>query len=317
MCSKLKSPDQFNSVIEVANYFKDEKRCLEYLEEWLHDGNIRCAQCGFDKIYRYSDGKRLRCKMCKTTFTAKMGTIFESSKLPLQKWFMAMYLIASNKKGIAATQLALQLGITYKSAWFMAHRIRAALNQNKLKLEGIVSSDEAIVGGRNKNRHADKRMAYSFGRNFKDKVPVLGMMEKDGKVKTVVLPVMRHSLIRYHVLNTVKPGSVLVTDEYGAYKKMRKHYDHHINNHSRGIYVSKAGYSSNNIEGFWSHLKRMIIGVYHKVSRKHLQKYCDELTFRFNSRTMKNGERLKLMFEHLKNRMTYKQLISTPVYAKS
>ena len=270
MCSKLKSPDQLNSLLEVATYFKDEKVCLKYLEEWIWGGDIRCRQCGFDKPYRYADGKRFRCKMCGTGFTAKVGTIFEGSKLPLQKWFMAMFLISGNKKGVASTQLAVHIGVTQKTAWFMAHKIRRALKQGSVKLEGVVSSDEAMVGGKNGNRHKDKKYMHGYGRNFKDKTPVLGMMEKDGIVKTVVLEAMRHSLIKYHVLNSVKRGSTLVTDEYGAYRSMKKYYHHCVNNHQKKIYVSKEGHSSNNIEGFWSHLKRMIIGVYHFVSKKHL-----------------------------------------------
>lgn len=310
MCSKIKSPEQLKSLLEVSSYFNSEKRCLEYLEQWLWEGKMKCPGCKVDNFYRYSNGVRLKCKVCSRYFTAKIGTIFEGSKLPMVKWFMAIYLIANNKKGIASTQLATSIGVTQKTSWFMLHRIRKSLDQSDVKLQGIVSSDEAVVGGKNKNRHSEKKLAYSYGRNFKDKVPVLGMMEKDGLVKTVVLPSMRHSLIKYEVLNTVKRGSILVTDEYGAYKSMKKYYQHCINNHLKRMYVSKEGYSSNNIEGFWSHLKRMIIGVYHGVSRKHLQKYCDELTFRFNTRSLNTGERFKLLISKINTPIKYKQLIA-------
>ena len=151
-------------------------------------------------------------------------------------------------------------------------------------------------------------MAYGTGRNFKDKVPVLGMMEKEGKVKTIVLPSVAGKNIRQGVLTSVKPGSTLVTDEYHAYNKMSRFYQHEVVQHYRGQYTNANGFSSNNIEGFWSHLKRMIIGVYHQVSPKYLQRYCDELTFRFNSRKEKEGVRFAMLMDRLRNKVTYKQL---------
>ena len=132
---------------------------------------------------------------------------------------------------------------------------------------------------------------------------------KDGKAKTVALPSISHKAIRKEVLTTVIPGSTLITDEYGAYHKMNRYYDHQVNNHSKGIYITKDGYSSNNIEGFWRLLKDMIRGAYKKISPKHLQKYLDELTFRFNTRNMSDAERFCLMLSKSNCRLTYKQLI--------
>ncbi len=299
----------FESLIELVIYFNDEKKCLEYLEEWLWDGNIRCPHCGFDKAYRFKDGVRFKCRNCKTAFTAKIGTIFEKSPIPLVKWFSAMYLMATNSKGMSVPNMMRQIGIKrYATVWFMMHRIREAMKQEPDKLEGTVSSDEAFVGGKNQNRHKAKRKSYSAGRNFKDKVPVLGLMSKEGKVRTIVLPSISGKHIRNNVLMNVKPGSTLITDEYSAYKKIAKHYDHQVVRHAAGEYQNKLGYSSNNIEGFWSHLKRMIIGVFHKVSPKYLQRYCDELTFRFNTRDIKHTERFSYMMSRINSRLTYKKL---------
>jgi transposase-like protein len=307
MCAE-KSFYKFESLIELVMYFKNEKICLEYLEDSFHQGNIRCPHCGFMDPYRFKDGVRFKCKNCKTAFTAKIGTIFEKSPLPLVKWFSVMYLMANNSKGISSTNVAKLIKVRQATAWFMMHRIREAMKQDEDKLEGVVSSDEAFVGGKNGNRHKAKRKAYSAGRNFQDKVPVLGLMDKEGKVKTIVLPTIKGKYIRENVICNVKPGSILITDEYTAYKRMGKYFNHQIVNHKSGQYINKEGFSSNNIEGFWSHLKRMIFGVFHKVTPKYLQRYCDELTFRFNTRDMNPVQRLELMFTKINTRLSYKKL---------
>ncbi len=308
MCA-IKSLEKFNSLIELVMYFNSEEKCLEYLEQWMWDGEMRCPHCGFDKPYRYKNGVRFKCRSCKVGFTAKIGTIFESSRIPLVKWFSAIYLMAANSKGISVPNMMKHIGIKrYATVWFMMHRIREAMKQEDTKLDGVVSSDEAFVGGKNQNRHKVKRKAYSAGRNFKDKVPVLGLMSDSGKVKTIVLPSISGKEIRQHVIMNVAPGSTLVTDEYSAYDKMKRFYNHQVVRHYLGEYTNKEGYSSNNIEGFWSHLKRMIIGVFHKVSRKYLQRYCDELTFRFNTRDMEPAEKFGLILSRVNSRLSYKKL---------
>lgn len=301
--------EKFESLVELVMYFKDEKICLEYLEDSYHQGAIRCPHCGFADPYRFKDGIRFKCKNCTSAFTAKIGTIFEKSPLPLVKWFSVMYLMANNSKGVSSVNVGKLIKVRQATAWFMMHRIREAMKQDTTKLEGIVSSDEAFVGGKNSNRHKDKRKKYSRGRDFTDKVPVLGMMEKGGKVRTIVIPSIKGAHIRHNVLANVKTGSILITDEYRAYDKMRRYYNHQIVNHKYGNYVNEQGYSSNNIEGFWSHLKRMIIGVFHKVTPKYLQRYCDELTFRFNTRNMKPIQKFELMFSKINSRLTYKKLL--------
>ena len=316
MCT-IKSLEKFDSLIELVMYFKSEEICLQYLEEWMWDGNMRCPHCGFDTPYRYKNGIRFKCKGCKVGFTAKIGTIFEKSPLPLVKWFSAMYLMATNPKGISSTTMGKLIKVRQATAWFMMHRIRESMKQEDVKLDGVVSSDEAFVGGKNQNRHKVKRKAYSAGRNFKDKVPVLGMMSDTGKVKAMVLPSISGKEIRQRVIMNVAPGSTLVTDEYSAYDKMKRFYNHQVVRHHLGEYKNKEGYSSNNIEGFWSHLKRMIIGVFHKISPKYLQRYCDELIFKFNTRTMKESERFALMISRVNTRLSYKKLQLYDPFKKS
>ena len=308
MCS-MKSLDKFDSLIDLVAYFKTEQICLQYLEQWLWDGNIRCPHCGFDRPYRYKNGVRFKCRSCKVGFTAKIGTIFEKSPIPLLKWFSAMYLMATNSKGISSPNLGKMIGVKRQpTVWFMMHRIREAMKQENVILEGIVSSDEAFVGGKNKNRHKDKRVAYKKGRDQKDKVPVIGIKQKDGPLKTQVMLNTENSSIRPIVLNTVKKGSILVTDEYKAYRTMHRHYQHETVNHKRGNYCTPTGFSTNNVENVWSQLKRTLIGIFHKVSQRYLQRYCDELTFRFNTRTMADNDRFAFLMSRVNSRLTYKKL---------
>lgn len=308
MCA-IKSLDGFDSLIDLIMYFNCERKCLDYLEEWIWGGELRCPHCGFDKPYRYKDGIRFKCRSCKVGFTAKIGTIFEKSRIPLVKWFSAMYLMINNSKGMSVPNMMKQIGIKrYATVWFMMHRIREAMKQDDVKLEGIVSSDEAFVGGKNKNRHKVKRVAYRKGRDQKDKVPVIGLLQKGGLLKTQTMRDTENASIRPIVWNTVKNGSTLVTDEYRAYTTMHRYYKHEKVNHKRGNYCTSSGYSTNNVESVWSILKRMIIGVFHKVSQKYLQRYCDELTFRFNTRTINPGRKFALIMSRTNTRLTYKKL---------
>lgn len=305
--SLLKSPFEFNTILELTTYFKEEEKCIEYIKEWRWQGTVRCIQCGFAHVYHFKDGKRFKCGNCKEHFTVTCGTIMQSTKLPLSKWILAIFLIGGHKKGISSCQLGRDLGVTQTTAWHMLHKIREMLVQDDRQLEGVVSSDETFVGGKNKNRHRDKKLKYGKDRDWADKTPVIGMMQADGFVKTKVLKDATNESIRPVVLQSVKRGSTLVTDEYKSYRIMHKFYNHEKLNHQKG-FLSPNGFSTNNIEGFWSQLKRMIIGIYHKVSRKYLQNYMNELTFRHNTRKEKQGVRFAMMMSMINQKITYKQL---------
>lgn len=309
MCNKLKNLEGFNTLLEVSDYFKDEITCLKYLEQWLWNGDMHCPYCGMnEKIYRYKDEKRFKCKQCMIVFSAKVGTIFENSKLPMRIWFMAIHLISSYKKGISSCQLARELGITQKTAWFMAHRIRKIFEQIPTeKLEGVIEVDETFVGGKNKNRHIDKKVKNPAGRGFLDKTPVIGMLKRGGEVRTKVIDNTKTSSLRPAVMNHIKEGSIVYTDDWHGYDLLPESYNRKSIDHSRGRYRD-GDVCTNGIESFWSHLKRMIIGVYHKVSKKHLQRYCDEITFRFNTKHLKQSDRLKLLLSKVNCRITYHSL---------
>jgi transposase-like protein len=188
------------------------------------------------------------------------------------------------------------------------HRIREMLKaQAPAMLEDIVQADETFVGGKNKNRHHNKKVKNDGGRSFKDKTPVLGL-ESNGKVITQVISTTRAQHIIPVITQKIVPGSTLVTDEWCGYNSAHKQFDHIIIDHARGQYVNE-GFTTNTIEGFWSHLKRGLNGTYHCVSRKHLQRYCDEFAHRYNSRQQKDTERFQNMLCHLSGRLKYTQLI--------
>lgn len=328
---------EFKTLIDLVKVFPDEKSCQDYLSYQRWEGYITCPHegCGHDRYYLFSDGIRYKCKKCKKQFTATTNTFMSNSHVESVKWIMAMYLVL-HKKGISSVQLSKDIGVTQKTAWFMLQRIRWALgNEDDEPLEGAVMADETFVGGKNKNRHADKKVKQSQGRSFKDKTPVLGLMEseehhkeerphkvtpdrtvtekvitKSSKVVCSVVPDTKNKTIQPIVKNKVSKGSVFVSDEWIAYSGLNKEYDHHIVDHSRKEYVGEHGYSTNALEGFWSLCKRSIIGIYHQTSRKHTQKYFDEFAFRYNYRNLGIQQQINKIIENMCCRLTYKELIS-------
>src|SRR5208337_852399 len=172
--------EKFNTLIDFINNFNDEKSCQTYLENIRFKDGEFCPYCNHTKVYKFSDGKTYKCAKCRKKFSIKTGTIFESSPIPLNKWFLAIYLLSTDKKGISSIQLASQLGVTQKTAWFMYHRIRNTYDQKKNMLKGIVEIDETYVGGKNKNKHLSEKIKGTQGRSTKTKTRVFGMSERKG-----------------------------------------------------------------------------------------------------------------------------------------
>lgn len=277
---------EFNNVLEVMDFFKDEETCLKYWEYVRWGDNITCIHCNHDKVYVTNRGYKCATTGCGRKFSALVGTIFENTKLPLRTWFAAIFLISTSKKGISATQFAAQFNIGLKAAWHLFHRIRTGAKQAKPEeLEGTVQIDETFVGGKNKNRHWNKKSKGRVEeRMFIDKTPVLGMLEVDtGKLILVVVPDTKTDTLIPQVKENVAFGSTVYTDEWMPYNHLKPFYIHEVVEHSRKQYV-KGEVTTNAVENVWSTFKKGMIGIYQWVHRRHLQKYCDEFMFRYNHR---------------------------------
>jgi transposase-like protein len=302
----------FKNLIEVTQYFSDKQKCIDYLTSirW-NDGNITCPHCGKDKIYALQGAtKRFKCASCRKQFSATKGTIFENSPISLQKWFVAVYLLTAHKKGISSLQLSRDISVTQKTAWFMLQRIRFALKHKSFNapvMDSTVECDETYIGGKNKNRHVSKRVANSQGRSVKDKAPVFGLVERNGRVVAMVVKDTTKNTIQPIIEQHVTKGANVMTDEWKAYIGLNKNFNHGVVQHGEGVY--KIGdIHTNTIEGFWSLLKRGIIGIYHNVSVKHLDKYVDEFEFRYNNRDLKDFAKFESMLSLANTRLTYQTL---------
>lgn len=303
---------EFNSIPELLQHFSSEQVCLEYLENLRWEGEVVSPFDETSKVYKCANNQ-YKCKNTGKYFNAKTGTFLENTKISLTKWFLAIWLITTHKKGISSLQLSQDISVTQKTAWFMLHRIRVCFgieNSNELE-QGVIECDETFIGGKNKNRHWNKKIKNSQGRSFKDKVPVMGMYQREGKINAFVVANTQsrsiQPLIRKYIKTTIDQ---LITDEWSAYQGLSD-YNHYIIDHSKKEYVSRANrlIHTNNIEGAWTHLKKSLSGIYNWVSRKHLQKYVDEFVYRFNLREQTNQEKFRYLLSHSTVRIRYKHLI--------
>lgn len=297
----------FNSIIELLERFPTEQSCIDYLEAKMWNGKVVSPFDPTSKVYKCKNNQ-YRCKNTGKYFNVKTDTMFDSTKISLKKWFVAMYHVTESKKGISSHQLARFLRVSQNTAWFLLQRIRNCyhLKQEK-QLEGIVEIDETFVGGKNKNRHWDKKVAQSQGRSFKDKTPVFGMLQRGGKVIAKVVHDTKAKTLRPHINRYIAEGSTINTDEW-FYGNLHEKYIHKQVYHAAKVYAMGDIYT-NTIESFWSILKRGIIGIYHKTSKKHLQLYVDEFCFRYNNRKISTNERFDLLLQSSNRRLKYKDLI--------
>lgn len=302
---------QFDSLFDMIKAFPDEMTCIKHFEALRWADGAYCPHCGSVKVYHFSDGKMHKCGDCRKRFSIKVGTIFEDSKVPLQKWFMAIWLITSHKKGIASTQLAKDISVTQKTAWFMLHRLRHAARTKSFNapLDGTVEADETFVGGKEKNKHNSKKL--KAGRGAVGKTPVLGVKSRDGEVRFEKAEELTGGVAKDMVRRNVKAGTVLITDEARAYQGLDGEFNHYTVNHSAGEYVRHYFFHTNSIESAWALLKRQIIGIHHFVSPKHLQRYLDEMMFRQNRRDVGEGNRVNMLLGGtVGKRLRYKELIA-------
>ena len=317
----------------------DEQKAVEFFEEIRWGDTPSCAHCGDENVYQMRDRKtggrnkhfRWRCRACKKQYTVKVGTIMEQSAIPHRIWLAAWWLFSSSKKGVSALQVHRMTGLAYKSAWFLMHRIRSALEAGVDLLGGPgkeVEIDETYVGG--KPRPGDGKV-HKRGRGT-DKIPVMGMVERGGEARYEVLTGTRAVDFARHIFDNVDPSSRLITDQLRQYLRAGKRFEgghgrvKHPGNKKRsersgkkaGWYVHPGDPSihTNTIEGFFSLLKRAIVGTFHVVSKQHLARYLVEFAFKYNTRTMNDGERLAAAFRRgIGRRLEFKTLRPTAMAA--
>lgn len=312
MCTTNKDLRDFDSLIEIFDYFSSEEVCENYLEVLRWNGNPTCPYCESERVNKLNGKtKRFKCYGCRKLFGIKTGTIFHNSPIALRKWFIAIYLVTSgDKKGTSSYALAKNLKVTQKTAWFVLHRIRENYNEETQVFTNPVEVDETFVGGIEQNKHQNKRTPDNQGRSTKTKTAVIGILERQGKVYAVPVVNTKGATILPIMRSKVAVGNTIYSDEYRPYRALKNDYVHEFVCHKVEEYV-KGQAHTNNLENYWSHVKRTILGTYHQVSRKHLGRYLHETSFRYNNRSLSNGSLFDVALANgVNKRLDYKTLVN-------
>jgi hypothetical protein len=302
---------------DVMRKFNTEDKCRKFLVQQRWNGVPECPYCGHDKSYSIENGKRLKCanNKCYKKYSVTVGTVMEASNIPLATWLPAMYIIMAHKKGISSVQLAKDLGVTQKTAWFMNHRIRESLKENHPEmLSGTVEIDETYMGRKfaSEYKGLPPEKVETFAKNaaHTKKGAVIGLAHRETKtIRVMAYRNLSAQMIGDVVTSNVSKDATLMTDESVLYKKSLKEYKRETVNHWLREWVRPGNIHVNNVENFWSVMKRGIYGIYHQVSVKHLQAYCDEFSHRYNTRTLTDGQRFLIGLTNLQGRLSYKRLV--------
>ena len=307
----METQEKFPQTLQEAiSYFSDPDQCFEYAVNlrWP-DGKITCPRCGSDQHSFISTRRLWFCKNCKRQFTMKVQTIFEDSPLGMDKWMAALWLLVNCKNGISSCEVARDLGVTQKTAWFMLHRLRLAMQTGSFgKLGGEVEVDETFIGGKARYMHLYKKNLKDIKPGAKGKTAVMGILKRGGEVRTAVLYNRRKKIIQKEVKKHVEVGTALFSDSLPSYEGLNAEYAHEVIDHAIGYVNGKI--HTNGLENFWSLLKRSLKGTYVSVEPFHLFRYLDEQTYRFNNRKeLSDSERFEsVMGRVLNRRLTFKQL---------
>lgn len=288
------------NIIQVYKRFPKQSDCIKHLEEVRWDNIPKCPYCKSINQTPRKATQRYQCNTCNTSYSVTVGTIFHKTHLDLQKWFLAVSLVLNAKKGYSARQLGRDIEVTKDTAWRMFMQIRKALIEQHELMEGIIEADETYTGGKNKNRHSDKKTKGGQGRGGEDKTPVIGLLQRNGKVTAKKSKDVSMKTLNTFINANVKKGETISTDEWLGYNKVSEKFKHLIVAHGQNQYVVGEAHT-NSLEGFWSLFKRGIVGQYHQISAKHLDKYVDEFCFRYNNRKNSGSDTFNLVINKAVN----------------
>jgi transposase-like protein len=300
------------SLQEAIVYFSNPDNCIAHLvsQRWP-DGVVKCPTCGNEKVHYRAHRRTWTCSShhVKREFSIKVGTMMEDSPISLDKWLTAIWLLTNCKNGISSYEIARDVQVSQKAAWFMLHRIRLAMQDEFFgsKLGGEVEADETFIGGKSRNMHVSKRQRRITGTGGKDKTAVMGMLERGGKIRTIVVPSRKRAALQTEVRKHVEAGSALYTDSLPSYSGLAQEYAHAVVDHAVAYVDGRV--HTNGLENFWSLLKRGIAGTYVSVEPFHLFRYLDEQTFRFNNRKGNDSIRFnRVLSQILGKRLTFADL---------
>ena len=303
--------DTPKTLLEAIKFFADYENCRKFMvaARWP-DGVVRCPQCDSDHVTYLENARLWKCygDHPRPKFSLKVGTIFEDSSLQLEKWLPAVWLLANCKNGISSYELHRALGVTQKSAWFMLHRIRLAMQTGSfMKMKGEVEVDETFIGGKARNMHAEKRRSRITGTGGKDKTIVMGLLERGGKVCASVVSARKKRTLQMEIKRRVQAGSALYSDALPSYDGLESEYAHKVIDHAVAYVDGRV--HTNGLENFWSLLKRGLKGTYVSVEPFHLFRYLDEQSFRYNLRKLDDAQRfIAVLGQILNRRLTYRQV---------
>ena len=294
------------SLLQIFQMFPDEQTAESWFEQARWGDNIRCAFCETENVSKVKHpSMKYRCRECRKHFSARTNSLMHGSKITYQLWAIAIHHISSRPKGISSIQLAKDLGVQQRTAWYIGHRVRAALDIEKQKFNGEVEVDEMFVGGLEKNKHSNKKLRAGSG--TVGKMPVVGILHRESnQVIAEVVDDTEKSTLQPFVLRHTTPDAIVYTDESGSYWGLRRR--HGTVQHSRGEYVNEQ-ISTNGIESFWAVFKRAFKGTYHHMSRKHLDRYVAEFVGKHNNRPLGSVDRMEATVKGVdKKQMRYREI---------